>query len=356
VCAPLLDLNVTLVDPPSYPAVDAVASGVLRLRVPVPFGRLGDVNAYLLHDTGGWTVVDTGLNTPAARAAWRSGLSIAGIDVADLQRIVLTHSHPDHFGLAGWLQDQIASAGGTAPVFLTRREQELARYWSTAASSDEPLKALLRRCGVPASMPDTVTGDLQRLRQATQPHPSDVRTLRLGASLRIGARCFAIQHTPGHSDGHAVLYDADDRLLLVGDHVLPHITPTISRWPSTAPDPLGRYLRSLRAMRRLDVRQALPGHGAVIDDWTARLQALLAHHTERLAFMEQAVGTEATVFDVAQQAFELERLNAGEVRFAIAETLAHLDYLVGTGRLHRCDEPVWQFEPATPQHTSASAA
>jgi glyoxylase-like metal-dependent hydrolase (beta-lactamase superfamily II) len=335
------------------PPVDAVADGVLRLRIPVPFGRLGDVNVYLLQGGEGWTVVDTGLHIPAARAVWRAGLSIAGIAFADLRRIVLTHSHPDHLGLAGWLQRQVDAAGGAAPVLLTEREQELARYWSAAAASDEPLKQLFRRCGVPEALLDSVAEDLLRLRQATQPHPTDVRPLRFDAPLWVGDRRFDVLHTPGHSDGHAVLYDDADRLLLVGDHVLPHITPTISRWPSTAPNPLGRYLRSLGAMERLDVRRALPGHGDVLDDWPVRLQALRTHHAERLAAMERAVGAEATVFDVAQRTFALDALDAGETRFAIAETLAHLDYLVVEDRLHRRGDRVWHFEPAAAARSAA---
>lgn len=335
------------------PNIDAVADGILRIRMPVPFGRLGDVNVYLLREGAGWAVIDTGLNTPAARTTWEAALAEAGIAFADVRRIVLTHSHPDHAGCAGWLQRRVEAAGGAAPVYVTRRERELARYWAADGTSEAPLRQLFGRCGVPEALLATAAADLQALRQATQPHPRDVRTLPFDRPFPIGTRTFAVIHTPGHSDGHAVLYDADDRLLLAGDHVLPHITPTISRWPSTEPNPLGRYLQSLRAVRALDVRRALPGHGTAIDDWAARIEAIEAHHAARLAHMHRIVAAgAATVFDVAREAFAFDTLDAGETRFAIAETLAHLDYLVAEGRLRRRDTPVWHFEPMTSAHTT----
>ena len=342
---------------PTSPIVDPIADGVLRIQVPVPFGRLGDVNVYLLREDAGWTVVDTGLNTPTARATWRAALAEMDISFSELQRIILTHSHPDHIGLAGWLQHQVAAEGGRAPAYLTRREQELAHHWRTAEASDVPLKRLFRRCGVPETLLESVTADLRALRQATQPPPTAVRPLRFDRPLTVGARRFEVLHTPGHSDGHAVLYEADDRFLLTGDHVLPHITPTISRWPSTEPNSLGRYLQSLRAMKAVDVRRALPGHGAVIDDWTARVHAIEVHHVERLAQMEQAVEEgAATVFEVARAVFALDTLGAGETRFAVAETLSHLEYLVDEGRLCRRASAVWRFERPASERPPADVA
>lgn len=324
--------------------VQSVAEGIHRIRIPVPFGRLGDVNCYLLKDEGGWAVVDTGLNTPDAQAAWTEAFEALGLGFADVTRILLTHSHPDHIGLAGWMQRQTHVAGRIpAPVLLTAREQELATYWSEAADSDTPLEQLFARCGVPERLYTHASADLDRIRQATHPHPEVVETLRFGRRLRIGARRFEVIPTPGHSDGHAALYDAADRRILIGDQVIQHITPTVSRWPSTEPQPLRRYLDSLAQLKTLDVAEALPGHGPVITDWTGRIGAIEQHHDARLRRMEQAATEGATVFDVARTSFDMAALDPGEARFAVAETLSHLDELVRQGRLVRDEGTVWTF-------------
>lgn len=324
--------------------IEIVAEGIARVQLPVPFGRLGDVNSYLLRDKTGWTVLDTGLNTPAARSAWRAALTELDLDWGDLTRIVLTHSDPDHIGLAGWVQNRVGEDGGrTIPVLLSEREHELTQYWSAAGASDAPLLALFRQCGVPEALLDTVAEDMTALHQATHPHPTEIQPLEPGDALVIGARRFALHATPGHSDGHIALHDAANGLILCGDQVLPHITPTISRWPSTEPNPLDRYLDSLRALETLDVRRALPGYGPAITDWTGRLQTIQHHHQQRLDTMKGAVNEGATVFDVARRSFEMDRLAHGEARFAIAETLAHLEYLEVNRHIERRGADLWRF-------------
>ncbi len=323
---------------------ETVAEGIVRVRIPVPFGRLGDVNCYVLKDDAGWTVLDTGLNTPAAQAAWTEALDAMTLAWNDLTRIILTHSHPDHIGLAGWMQEQIREASGcTVPVHLSKRERELARYWSAAGTSDAPLLTLFRRCGAPDELLATVASDMQAIRQATHPHPINMQPLKPGAELTVGPRRLAPLVTPGHSDGHIALHDATDRLILSGDQVLLHITPTISRWPSTTPNPLGRYLESLQTLGALDIRLALPGHGPTVIDWAARIQAIQQHHQDRLNAMLGAVGEGATVLDVARDHFSMGRLAHSEARFAIAETLAHLEYLEANGHIERSDTDVWRF-------------
>ena len=130
--------------------------------------------------------------------------------------------------------------------------------------------------------------------------------------------------------------------MLSGDQVLQKITPNIGLWPDTQPGPLGRYLQSLSDLSQIDVRLALPGHGALIANWRQRIEQIQAHHDQRLARMAAAAGNGATIYEMGQQVFRLATLTPHEVRFAVSETLAHVDYLVQQGVLARGDRaPYW---------------
>ena len=205
-----------------------------------------------------------------------------------------------------------------------------------SAGSEEPTLAHFASHGVPADLTSTIVGAVEMLRAATLPRP-ELSHVGAGDRLRMGGRIFTVTHTPGHSDGHLIFFCAEDGLLLCGDHVLMKITPHIGWWPNSEPDPLGRYLASLEALGPLPVRLALPGHGRLIEDWPGRLIELRRHHEERLSVMAAAVGTVATAYEVAARTFAMARYSPHEIRFAIAETIAHLNLLVQRGVL-RCEE------------------
>jgi len=168
----------------------------------------------------------------------------------------------------------------------------------------------------------------------TLPWPA-TSVIEPGASLQIGARGFRVIATPGHSDQHLVFYCAEERLLLCGDAVLIKITPNISLWPHGRPDPLADYLQSLDRLAALPVDLALPGHGPLIRAFGERLTELRAHHHERLEIMEQVAGSGAAAFSICTAVFPTSALSPHQLRFAMAETLAHVEYLVGVGRLAR---------------------
>jgi glyoxylase-like metal-dependent hydrolase (beta-lactamase superfamily II) len=151
-------------------------------------------------------------------------------------------------------------------------------------------------------------------------------------------------HTPGHSDFHFVLHDERRRLLFAGDHLLLKITPNIGLWTYTAPRPLERYLGSIKDLRGLDADLVFPGHGPLFHDLDGRIDELVLHHEERLSVMRGALADRpATAFEVARRVFP-DELSDHQLRFALAETVAHLEHLAGDGRAERLDGDVVRYQ------------
>jgi len=318
------------------------AADIFHVRLPLPFA-LNHVNCYLLRDPDGWTILDTGLNRPEIHAGWQAVFAQLGIHRGAIRRIIVTHMHPDHIGLAGRLQQELG-----APVFMSPREWEIAEMaWVQNLERGDNLAAYLRRVGAPPEVGAIVEGQQQKLRQMTQPPPVDVQLLRAGERIMLAQRRFEIVHAPGHADGQIIFYAPDDRLMLCGDHVLQRISPNIGYWPSTEADPLGRYLQSLRALMKLEVDLALPGHHAPITDWRRRIGELLLHHDERLEVAFAAAAHGATALEASYAIFNFDRFSPHEVRFAVAESLAHLEYLADAGRLERYVKDGFQAFRAT---------
>ncbi len=314
-------------------AISEVTPTIMRVPLPLPFA-LNSVNCYLLRDAEGWTILDAGLHTAEGEAAWQAAFAELELSPGAIRQIVLTHFHPDHFGMAGWLQQLTG-----APVLLAPREIEQAhQMWDKPTAQLEPLVPLYLAHGAPETIVASIEATVVQLRAATFPHP-ELTPLAPGAEVLMGGYRFSAIHAPGHSDGQLIFYDADAALMLCGDHLLNQITPHIGRWPDSEPDPLGRYLGSLASLSELEVRLALPGHKSLIHNWAGRIAELQAHHDVRLALMLTAVGEAANAYTVATRVFPFERFTAHEQRFAIAETIAHLDRLTITGHLQREDGP-----------------
>lgn len=299
-----------------------IVENIYQIRLPLPFA-LNHVNCYLARDDDGWSMLDSGLNWPEAHHAWQAAFAELQIDVTQIRRIILTHMHPDHFGMAGYFQ-RITGA----PVYLSPREAALAQtVWVEDGWRQELSSDFWQCAGVTDGVLETVTSQTDRLRQMTMPHPT-IQLLEPGTSIEMAGRTWQAIQAPGHADGQLIFYNADEQLLLCGDQVLMKITPNIGLWPTTEPNPLGRYLHSLTHLAALNVRLALPGHGRLIEEWQTRLAELQTHHTARLAKMLDAVEDGASALTVAQRVFNFNNFSDHEVRFAVAETLAHLEYLV----------------------------
>lgn len=312
----------------------AITDDLIQVQIPLPFA-LNIVNCYLLRGSAGWTVVDTGIHTVAGEAVWRYAFETLRIAPRQLEQIVLTHAHPDHFGMSGWLQGLAAADGKPVPIYISAREDQMARYvWYGNALYD--FASWLRSAGMPDEMARQVAASMDDTYSMTLPHPPRMEHLTAGDTIRMGERTFRMIHAPGHSDGQLLFYDQDERLLLSGDHVLMKITPNIGLWEHSDPDPLGRFLDSLRTLRGLDVRLALPGHKQLIENWGGRIDELLAHHDQRLSHVYDALGADQhTPYQVAGTIFDTSRFSVHEWRFALAESLAHLETLRIRGEAHQ---------------------
>ena len=314
--------------------VSRVSEGVYQLKVPVPF-PLKFIASYLVEDRDGWTVIDTGFDYPPAREVWESGAAKVGLSLErDVARIIVTHLHPDHIGLARWLQER-----NGAPVWMLAGEIENARHvWDPERGTEDFVRYMMRNGMDPETAGATAATTRLGIRV-----PERLNALRPGEMIELGDSEARVVHTPGHSDFHFVLHDERRRLLFAGDHLLLHITPNIGLWTYTAPRPLKRYLDSIHGLRGMDVDLVLPGHGPLFHDLDGRIDELRLHHEERLEVMHAAfVGEPATPFEIARRVFP-DDLSDHQLRFALAETLAHLEHLVGEGRAERLDGDVVSY-------------
>lgn len=316
-----------------HQTVVEVVEGIYQIRLPLPFA-LRIVNCYLLRGPDGWTLVDTGIHTAEGEATWQRVFAELKLSISDIEQLVLTHVHPDHFGMAGWLQSLAAEAGHYLPIKTSPREdKQVNAVWRSRAVNTD-FSAWLRDNGMPPAMALSVAHRMDDTYTMTLPHPLPLEHILPGETIRMGERYFRLIHAPGHSDGQLLFYDESDRLLLSGDHVLMKITPNIGLWSQSDPDPLALFLQSLEQLKTLTVRLALPGHKTLITDWRGRTEELLQHHALRLKHVLTALEQGATTpYAVSLAIFETARFTPHEWRFALAETLAHLEYLRVRGQV-----------------------
>jgi len=299
--------------------VDELAGGIRRVTLPLP-ARPGHVHAYLLPGEDGWTLVDTGLGLPDAKERWAAELD--GLP-GRIGRILVTHFHPDHVGAAR----DVGELTG-APVVQGRLDYaQCVQAWA----DDDWAHILVdwfHRHGVPDEVVSELVeqGSLYRPFIRYQPDPTLV-----DPGDHVDG--WTVVAAPGHADGQLMLHR--DGVLVAADHLLDRISPTVGLWPRSREDPLGDYLEALEATIALDASVAVAGHGEPLTDPAGRARELVAHHRERLAATAAALGDEPrSAYAVSFPLFGAE-LKAPTRRFAVAETLSHLERLVREGGARR---------------------
>ncbi|MGK9236612.1 MBL fold metallo-hydrolase [Inquilinus limosus] len=341
--APILTYPHPTAPEPGVPV--EVAPGLLWLRFPLPMA-LNHVNLWLLQDEAdGWTLVDTGIGNAASREIWE-GLLVGPLKGRPIRRVLVTHMHPDHIGLAGWLCERFG-----APLAMTLSEYASARAtWS----DDRPEvaaahAAFYRAAGLPPEAAEAVESRGNVYRRGVSPLPVAARRIRDGDLLPIGGTGWLVIVGEGHSSEMACLYDAGRGILISADQVLPKISPNVSVWPSEPEaDPLSDFLRSLAVLRQLPAETlVLPSHGLPFFGLGERIDWLKAHHAERLALTREVCRRPATVADLMAALFRRE-LDRQQLMFAVGEATAHLNHLVASGALARETgaDGVWKYRQA----------
>jgi len=357
------------------------AEGIYRIPVCLPGNPLKELNSYLIHDSHRSLLIDTGFRIPECREALLAGLAELGEDPAGVD-IFLTHLHADHSGLSTEL------AGKDRRVIISETEGRMLMNLPAAMNSEhsgeradelsdgrsgergehsghsshsshserDDFSGIRRRMDMLAGMPPDIVDDLVTINPAiifAPPRGYEYSMVRDGDVLSVGGYKLRCILTPGHSPGHMCLWDESAGLMFTGDHVLFDITPNITAWPSVE-DSLGDYLNSLRTVRELPVKTALPGHRKP-GDFRQRIDELFKHHETRLAEVESIIRTTPglSAYEIAGRmrwkirANSWEDFPAAQKIFAVGECQSHLDYLRLRGMIYREEiSGVYRFSPA----------
>lgn len=298
--------------------------GVTQAKMPLPF-PLRWVNSYIVRGADGYTIIDPGLRTPETEEAWEQAMAELRFAPSDVEKIVLTHHHPDHYGMAGWWQERSG-----APVLLSPSGRQQANLlWGAGQPMTQRLLDLFRLHGMDERTLEAMREHMDGFVPHVSPQP-EVTELADGETVRLGDRDYIAIATPGHAEGHLCLLHEASGEMFCGDHVLPQITPNVSYLPGIDEDPLGSYLDSLKQVARLPVAMAYPGHREPFANFGGRALEIVAHHEARLARMTELLREPMTAYGLCRALFG-ERLSIHQLRFALAETIAHVVCLIRRG-------------------------
>ncbi|WP_282146583.1 MBL fold metallo-hydrolase [Alteromonas stellipolaris] len=330
-----------------YPAIEQpspgewteIAKGVLWLRMPLPF-ELDHINLYLVEDDDGWVVIDTGLGTNTTKTLWKE--IFAALD-KPISAVLVTHLHPDHVGLAGWIADQFK-----VPLYMSQVEYFTARAFTggksdTSAWRDEQY---YHRAGL---QPDDVTSLMSGNKgysNVVSPIPISYRRLKQSDVLTLKGNSWEVMIGRGHSPEHVCLYSKELGILLAGDHILPQITPNIGVY-STEPEgnTLQDYLSTLLPFTDLPEKTlVLPAHRQPFVGVKDRVNELIEHHHGHLNALVEACSKPQTVVELLPVLFKRE-LSGRNVVFAVAECVSHLNYLLSHGKItrHLSDDGIYLY-------------
>lgn len=319
-------------EPPVEGEATQVATGVLWMRLPLPM-VLDHVNVYALDDDDGWTIVDTGMASKRGAAIWESLLAgpLAGKSV---RRVIVTHHHPDHVGMAGWFQTRGAELLMTRTAWLYARMLVL----DVQALPTAEQIAFWRGAGMDPTLLTKRSGERpNNFIDAVAPMPLGFTRMTEGDVITAGGRDWVVRLGSGHAPDHATLWSMDGALVLGGDQLLPNISANIGVYP-TEPEanPLEDWLVSTERFKEhaTDQQLVLPGHKLPFYGLPFRLKQMVANHENALDRLRAHLAVPSTAAGCFQPLFRRE-IGAGEYGLALVEAVAHLNYLLRRGEVLR---------------------
>jgi glyoxylase-like metal-dependent hydrolase (beta-lactamase superfamily II) len=316
-----------------------VIPGIFHLPLPIPNPGLDHVNTYLVQADGDFLLIDTGWDTPEVFGSLKSQLTEIGVSFEDISRIVITHIHVDHYGLAGRLK-QLSRA--EIAFHYMEKDFVKSRYGDMDGLLHQ-ISQWLHINGVPGDELLQLKTASVAMRKLATPTLPDV-TLRGGEVIDFGSFSFHVLWTPGHAPGHISLYEPQRKVLISGDYILPAITPNIGLHPQNSGNPLNDYLNSLNTIKQLEVDLILPGHEQPFTGLKQRIEQLIQHHDERNSEILMALDAKVkTAYQIATGITWMrdvggagwDDLGAWDKRMAVHETLSHLEAMRTTGKIDK---------------------
>jgi len=319
-----LDLEV-----PAAGQLTKVNDYVYWLRMPLPFD-LDHINLYLIKDNAGWAILDTGIGTSTTEKLWNE--IFAQLDMP-ITRVIVTHMHPDHIGMAGYLVEKFK-----VPLHMSFGEYFVARSLVAGARGADNWQDIdyLQKCGMSQEYIEKASENKGGIGKVVKPIPLQFQRMVEGETLTLAGIAWQIMIGRGHSPEHACLYAPELNTLISGDHVLPDISPNIGTY-STEPEanPLLLYFKTLEQFFALPVgTHVLPSHKLPFTGLHKRVEELVNHHHEHLDNLITFCGEPKTVKDILPVLYKRE-LNPHNMFFAVAEALSHLNYLMYQNTLKR---------------------
>jgi len=314
-----------------------VLNGVHQIKSPCPGDASWYTNVYVIEGGDSHIMVDCGWDSQESLWALQEGIRAANLKLRDIAQVVITHIHPDHYGLSSKIKQICGAQVAIHRIdagFISPRYKDFTNLL-------EKTEELLRQNGVPDNeLPQLKEASVWMNKYVTADTP-EVK-LEDGDTISNDSFEFEVLWTPGHSPGHICLYERERRFIITGDHVLYETTPHVGLNPQSGDDPLGNYISSLKKLERLKVHFILPGHGPMFNALGLRIERILQHHEERKRAIMQALRDGMkTAYEIAQQIpwmidegrSSFQDLAVWDRRMAVTETLAHLRLLMEEDRV-----------------------